>query len=164
MSIQRLSIATSLVFSLMAQPSPDPMGQVRGGAQVDEQADAQGKVTADDALIAANEAYTVLDPEPEPAFDCEDPVGDEIVVCAALEEQSQFRVPSSLDDGDDSHLSWDGRAPDLGPPPCQPSATSACIRFGWAPPPVYLFDITALPEPPAGSDADKIAKGEMPAR
>jgi hypothetical protein len=34
---------------------------------------------------------------------------------------------------------------------------------GWAPPPVYYFDMTKLPLPPEGSDADLIAKGEMAA-
>lgn len=39
----------------------------------------------------------------------------------------------------------------------------SCPHFGWAPPPVYYVDVSALPQAPEGSDADKIAKGEMPA-
>jgi hypothetical protein len=31
------------------------------------------------------------------------------------------------------------------------------------PPPALIIDIKALPTPPAGSEADKISKGEMPA-
>jgi hypothetical protein len=37
-------------------------------------------------------------------------------------------------------------------------ATFKCIRGGYAPPPVYYIDVTKLPEPPPGSDAEKIAK------
>ena len=36
-------------------------------------------------------------------------------------------------------------------------------NVGGAPPPVYYVDLDSLPAPPEGSDADKIAKGEMAA-
>lgn len=123
------------------------------------------QVTAEQALAAAQQAYGPAPPEPEVAFACQNPAPGEIVVCAALEEQSQFRVPSSLDEGDDSHLSWDGRPPDVSGPGIfkGPATISGCIKgINCPPPPAYYFDITALPEPPPGSDADKIAKGEVP--
>jgi len=39
----------------------------------------------------------------------------------------------------------------------------SCKHFGRVPPPVYYVDVSALPQAPEGSDADKIAKGEAPA-
>jgi hypothetical protein len=37
-----------------------------------------------------------------------------------------------------------------------------CVTGGWAPPPIYVIDVKALPEAAEGSDADKIAKGLIP--
>jgi hypothetical protein len=52
------------------------------------------------------------------------------------------------------------RAPNVsGLPEC--SGKHTCLGFGSVPPPMYYFDITALPPPPPGSDADRIAKGEI---
>lgn len=121
--------------------------------------------TAEEALAAAKEEYGPPPPDPPKRADCDDPVGNEIVVCAGLEEQSQFRVRSSLDQGDESHLEWAGDAPDVsGPGIFKGKATaSGCIKgVTCPPPPAYIFDITALPEAPPGSDADKIARGEKP--
>jgi hypothetical protein len=36
------------------------------------------------------------------------------------------------------------------------------IGFGKAPPPAYIVDFQALPTAPAGSDADRIARGLAP--
>lgn len=124
------------------------------------------QVTAEEAFEDYRELYGPPEPEPEVSADCDDPVGDEIVVCAALEEQSQFRVPSRLDRGDNSNLKWDYEPPDVaGPGIFKGKATaSGCVKgLTCPPPPAYIFDITALPEAPPGSDADKIAKGEKPA-
>ncbi|MCJ2180333.1 hypothetical protein [Novosphingobium album (ex Hu et al. 2023)] len=42
-----------------------------------------------------------------------------------------------------------------------PGCLGPCItiRFGRVPPPVYYIDLSAIPEPPEGSDAWKISKG-----
>lgn len=37
-----------------------------------------------------------------------------------------------------------------------------CVGFGKAPPPAYIVDFEALPSAPAGSDADRIARGLPP--
>ncbi|GAA4046215.1 hypothetical protein GCM10022213_16960 [Parerythrobacter jejuensis] len=119
--------------------------------------------TAEQVLEEAKEEYGPPPPDPPKRVECDDPIGNEIVVCAELEEQSQFRVRSSLDEGDDSHLKWEGDPPNVaGPGIFTGKATvSGCIKgVNCPPPPVYYFDITALPEAPEGSDADKIAKGE----
>jgi len=42
-----------------------------------------------------------------------------------------------------------------------PDCSRGCLGFGSVPPPMYYFDITALPDPPPDSDADKIARGEI---
>jgi hypothetical protein len=36
-------------------------------------------------------------------------------------------------------------------------------HLGRQPRQLYIIDLKAIPEPPAGSDADRIAKGEMAA-
>lgn len=155
MSRRGRAIVTSVMaFAVMGQAAPD------------RQTKPDRQITAEEAIEDYFEVYGPEPPEPEVAYDCDEPVGDEIVVCAALEEQAQFRVPSSLDKGDESHLEWSGEPPDVaGPGIFKGKATvSGCIKeVTCPPPPAYIFDITALPEPPPGSDADKIAKGEKPA-
>lgn len=155
-----LAIATFAGLGLAIHPAPAHGQQAAAG-----QDPPQGRATAQQAFRDYNELYGPPPPEPEVSSDCDDPVGDEIVVCAALEEQSQFRVPSSLDSGNNSNLKWDYEPPDVaGPGIFKGKATaSGCIKgVTCPPPPVYIFDITALPEAPPGSDADRIAKGEKP--
>lgn len=86
-----------------------------------------------------------------------------IIVCGGREASEAERLPLR-DQTDSARSTNDGlpRAPNvLGLPPCK--GNGVCKGFGSVPPPMYYFDITALPEPPAGSDADRIAKGEIPA-
>ena len=86
---------------------------------------------------------------------------DEIVVCAPA-DSAEFRVQSTRETDPSSHEAlYDGlpRAPQLDRGSCKGQA--GCISVGWAPPPVYMVDLKTIPEAPAGSDADKVAKGEM---
>lgn len=100
---------------------------------------------------------------PGPEEQCEPQEGDEIVVCAdAPDDPDQYRIGSSLDRGDDSHLSREIRAPDFSAPPCVPSLLTLCPRFGDPPPPAYIIDFAALPETPAGSDAERVGQGLAP--
>ena len=89
-----------------------------------------------------------------------------IVVCAPVEgDPEQFRVASRLEKGDDSHLSWSGEAPNVAGPGIftGPATVSGlCVIPPCPPPPVYMIDVTALPEAPPGSDADRIARGLAP--
>lgn len=84
-----------------------------------------------------------------------------IIVCGSKEANEAERLP--LRDQTESALSTkDGlpRAPNVsGLAPCKHNG--ACLGFGSVPAPMYYFDITALPAPPPGSDADRIAKGEI---
>ena len=54
-------------------------------------------------------------------------------------------------------------APDVSGLPSCAGATMCAQHLGRKPRQLYIIDLKAIPEPPAGSDADKIAKGEMAA-
>lgn len=90
--------------------------------------------------------------------------GDEIVVCADRGED--LRVPSTAETDPSSLAARRARndgipqTPQLDRGSCKGQA--GCVIGGWAPPPLYLIDLKAIPEPAEGSDADKIAKGEIP--
>ena len=84
----------------------------------------------------------------------------EIVVCAPDRGEDQ-RIPSTTDSNPTSREAlYDGlpRAPQLDRGSCK--GQPGCQSFGYAPPPIYYIDLKALPEAPAGSDADLIARGE----
>lgn len=84
-----------------------------------------------------------------------------IVVCRDAQSREKERLPLR-DQTDTAQSTNDGlpRAPNVsGLPEC--SGKHTCLGFGSVPPPMYYFDITALPPPPPGSDADRIAKGEI---
>ncbi len=78
----------------------------------------------------------------------------EILVCGK-DDGSDVRVP------DDEARTDDGlpRAPQLDRGSCK--GKPGCITGGWAPPPIYYVDVKAIPLPPKGSDAEKVAKGEL---
>ncbi|WP_260926422.1 hypothetical protein [Novosphingobium sp. 9] len=85
----------------------------------------------------------------------------EIIVCAP--DKDKYRIPSTTDEDptgkkgtDDGQL----HAPNVsGLPDC--SKRGSCIGIGKTPEPVYMIDLKSIPQAPADSDADKIARGEM---
>ncbi|MCJ2187242.1 hypothetical protein [Novosphingobium beihaiensis] len=86
----------------------------------------------------------------------------EIVVCAPDEEEFRVKSTAELDPNSPEALD-DGRlhTPDVaGAGIFKGKATAS---FGSVTVP-YIIDLSEIPEAPAGSDADKIAKGEMRAR
>lgn len=92
--------------------------------------------------------------------------GGEIIVC--IDRGEDLRVPSTAE-SDPSSLAArralnNGvpRAPQLDRGSCK--GQPGCVVGGWAPPPIYVIDPAALPNAPEGSDADRIAKGELPDR
>ncbi len=124
-------------------------------------------VTAEEALETAGEAYGPPAPEPE----CEPQQGDEIVVCAREQEQSQFRIRSD-DDAENDYARetmnrGDPRAPDVGGPGIfrgKATIGGMCIPGlqKCPPPPAIFVDFSELPEAPPGSDADRVGRGLAP--
>jgi len=107
----------------------------------------------------ARQAYGV----PDPRLRCRPkPGSDEIVVCIDRGEDQKVERNSPDPKTLEGRRALDGgipRAPQFDRGSCR--GQPGCIIGGWAPPPVYYVDLKAIPEPPPGSDADKIAKGEM---
>lgn len=128
----------------------------------------QPPVTVDQVVQSAQKAYGP--PPPQPA--CAPQADNEIVVCAREQDNSLFRVKSSSElDPESKDAVDDGlpRAPDLSGPGIftGPATVGGLCIPGLQkcpPPPALMIDLTALPEAPEGSDADKIGKGEIPAR
>lgn len=98
---------------------------------------------------------------------CEAPKGDDIVVCARNNEQ--FRAQSSGgEDPTGKAGTDDGR---LTPPDVagngifkgKPTMGGMCLIPPCAAPKAYMIDLSSIPEAPVGSDADRIAKGEIKA-
>lgn len=145
--MQRLipSLALVLALSAPALAQSDP-------AELDTKVEQR--------LDQAKAAYGV----PDPRLRCRpEPGSDEIVVCVDRGEDQR------VDRGPPDPKTLEGRRALNGGVPRAPQfdrgsckGQPGCITGGWAPPPVYYTDVSALPEAPPGSDADKIAKGEMP--
>jgi hypothetical protein len=99
---------------------------------------------------------------------CQPAEAGEIVVCG--NDAPDQRVPSTAQTDPNSRearRALDGSipsAPDVSTTRCRRGADGVCRgNFGGAPPPVYYLDVSALPQAPEGSEADRIAKGEVPA-
>lgn len=122
--------------------------------------------TAEDVFENARDAYGPPPPEPK----CDEGDGDEIVVCAEQQEQSQFRVKSSSELDPESEEALDDglpRAPDVGGPGIfkgKATIGGLCVPGlqKCPPPPALFIDFSELPDAPEGSDADRIAKGLAP--
>ena len=85
----------------------------------------------------------------------------EIVVCGA-DHGEDVRVPSTADSDPNSREGQNTGIPQApsvsGLPDCR---KTKCHGFGRAPPMIYVIDLKSIPEAPKGSDADKVAKGEI---
>ena len=91
--------------------------------------------------------------------------GDEIVVCAPRDPDKD-RYPGR-EELESAKSVRDGlpRAPDLEPKyPKGQVSIKGCFIPPCPPPAMIFIDVKALPEAPPGSDADKVAKGEIPER
>lgn len=129
---------------------------------------AGAQVTAEQAIETAQETYGPPSPDSQPK--CPKQTSpDEIIVCRELEEQSQFRVKSTSQIDPTSREALDNGIPDA-PNVASPGLTEygqvtmrGCGLQKCPPPPAYMIDFSTLPEPPEGSDADLISKGEKPA-
>ncbi|CAM3970026.1 Secreted protein [Novosphingobium lubricantis] len=143
-------MATIFPAAAYAQGAPAP--QVQGPP-----APAGAASPSDDAAMAQRLLSGV---QPQRCRPIQRPDGS-IVVCGGKEASEKERIP--LRDETDTARSTDTglpRAPNVsGLRDC----SRGCLGLGGVPAPMYYFDIKALPPPPPGSDADRIAKGEIPA-
>jgi hypothetical protein len=82
-----------------------------------------------------------------------------IVVCSHGGDGTSQRVPASKS-VDESTRTGALHPPDVS---TLPGCLGPCITipFGRVPPPVYYIDLSTIPEAPKGSDAWKIAQGEL---
>lgn len=169
MSRSRAAIA-ALLFVLpdaaMAQSFPIPI--VGQAGEDGASAETDGGATAEEALARSADAYG---PAP-PVNDCEPSAkSDEIVVCATIQNQDQFRYSGSEAARDryaaETMYAGDPQAPDVaGPGIFRGPATVGrlCVPGlqKCPPPPAITVDFSQLPEAPPGSDADRIARGLAP--
>ncbi len=115
--------------------------------------------TAEQLIENAREVYSASRPEREP---CPEATGSEIVVCRTLEDPEQFRVASPTERA----YANGERPPDpipsapyvLGLPECGVEVT--CHRVGTAPPPIYIIDLKAIPEPLTPEEATYVYRAE----
>jgi hypothetical protein len=111
------------------------------------------------AEASAAIAQRLMQGPPQPQR-CGVPASDgTIVVCGGKAASDKERLPLR-DELESARSTKDGlpRAPNVsGMRDC----SRGCIGLGSAPVPMYYFDLKALPEAPPGSDADRIASGEI---
>jgi len=114
---------------------------------------------ADIARISENaQALTLV---PEARAGCP-PAADGTIVVCAKDHSARYRVPP----GDEASTDTGALAAPVFKPiygvDCNRSlGFCARMKAGYAPPPIYYIDLGKIPLPPPGSDAEKIAKGEM---
>jgi hypothetical protein len=101
-------------------------------------------------------------PPPKRTVDCSQATEGEIVVCRKLEvDPATQYVPSDVDNGDPRDDI--PRAPDVTVlPQTGTLVVKGCFIPPCPPPKALIIDVKAIPEPPAGSEADKMARGEIP--
>jgi len=131
---------------------------------LDAVGEAEGEPAVDPAVRARLEAARRRTAVTSVQSRCDRPrQGDEIVVC--VDRGEDLRVPTTAESDPSSLAARRARnngvplAPQLDRGSCK--GQPGCIVGGWTPPPLYLIDLKAIPEAPEGSDADKVAKGEL---
>lgn len=94
-------------------------------------------------------------------------ISGEIVVCRQVADDGSNSLSSSRKEAQKRYAEETAfknmpRAPDF-IADCQDQGNPfGCIGIGKVPPPAYIVDFAALPTAPAGSDADRIARGLPP--
>ncbi len=83
-----------------------------------------------------------------------------ILVCRELEDQERYRSPIPRETQSDRVI-----IPGLTDPPCwvtNPGSvgTTNCVRFGWAPEPAIMVDLSAFPEPLSSAEAAQVTEVE----
>ncbi|MFN3468393.1 MAG: hypothetical protein ACK4G2_12730 [Novosphingobium sp.] len=156
MSRQALRVGIGLALVFAATPLLARQGQAGGSAPVQGPVASAG-APASDAEVARNLLSTSQTQRCRPMQRAD----GTIVVCGGKEASERERIP--LRDETDGAKSTDTGVPRAPNVSGLRDCSRGCIGLGGVPPPIYYFDIKALPAPPPGSDADRIAKGEIPA-
>lgn|GEM_PF-353087 len=93
-------------------------------------------------------------------------ISGEIIVCRRKRDQRRFRTldPESAlaRYADETAFRDDPRTPDFISDCHDQGWPAGCVRFGKVPEPALIIDVEALPQAPAGSDADRISRGLPP--
>jgi hypothetical protein len=138
-------VLTGLAASAAAQSGPPP---------------SDGR-TAEQMIETAREAYSVDEPAPDP---CPQSSSAEIVVCRQLDRVPDQRLPSPTERANAAGEAPPDpvpRAPDVfGIPPC--SSYQMCTRVGRTPPPIYIIDLSKIPEPLTPEEAAHVFRAEEP--
>lgn len=143
--MRRLTIAAGIAVLLAAPARSDPPPAAPGR-------------TAEEMIDTSKQVYG----EQRVESSCAKHDADEIVVC--LDRRTDQRVPSTAETDPNSAAARrfkDGGVPTA--PQLDGGYCPSCQHFGSVPPPAYYVDVSALPQAPEGSDADRISKGEAPA-
>ena len=152
-------LAAALLQPLPALAAPDSVPGVAAAAGQNDEGPPPSDQEIAEGLFRATAKLSA--PKPRPTCGEPDKNGD-IVVCGANRGE-QWRVPSAtLSDPTSREALRTGlaRAPNVS---SLADCSRGCIGIGKAPQPIYVVDLAKLPKAPAGSDADLISKGEMPA-
>jgi hypothetical protein len=118
--------------------------------------------SAESMTARARAAYGPLAPQRPKACGTQDKNG-EIVVCAP-DDGKQWRIPSTSESDPTSRQATRTgipRAPQLDRGSCKGKGQIGCIGIGRSAAPIYMIDLSTIPETPKDSDAEKVAKGEM---
>lgn len=147
--LSRITLSSLLIAAILTGAAAQPVSAQNVESAIDRRV--QEAIDREKALV---------DPRP-PGCRAKSRLPGEIIVCGGRDAREKERIP--LRGETESALSTkDGlpRAPNIsGLRDC----SRGCIGFGKVPVPMYMLDVTKLPQAPSGSDADRIAKGEIPA-
>jgi hypothetical protein len=126
-------------------------------AQSDEEAAAPR--TAEQFLETAREVYSVREKGPEP---CTAPTGNEIVVCRERLDPETQRLPSPTERANAAGVMPPDPIPQapyvLGLPEC--GVEVVCHRVGRAPPPIYIIDLSKIPQALTPEEAAHVFRAE----
>lgn len=124
-------------------------------------AQTQSSRTAEEFIETARQAYAIDEPKPEP---CPEATQAEIVVCREFYDGEDQRLPSPTERANAAGERPPDPVPDapdvFGIPPCK--AYLFCQRVGRAPPPIYLINLSKIPEPLTPEEAALVFRAEDP--
>lgn len=152
----------ALAFALLTLPVPalaaaDGMAETADPAAAEEAPPSDQQIA--EGLFSATSRLRA--PRRQAVCGVPDKNGD-IIVCGANRGE-EWRVPSTTTSDPASRQAQQTGVPQAPNVSSLSDCSRGCIGIGKAREQMYVVDLAQLPKPPAGSDADLIAKGEMPA-